>query len=163
MSRGSLTAVNPKICDFPSARGNDLVARLAEDSKTWVVGELGFYTSGTATPVSTTLGSTNAAFQFCDTQSTTTSTSTVNVRELNIGDRLEMYVVNDGNSATIGAGEINSTYGVYGASNVTYLDLKEGTGPFRVKKIASNYEPERNAVTDSPGKCIVEYVGDNQD
>jgi len=154
----NFTAVNPKVISTPSPQGLPLRQLLAEDSKTWKKGELGYFTSGTVAPVSSTTGSSEAKLIFAEDQDVSTSASTVWVRLLQPETRLEIYVANSTSDAAIGVANLGDAYEVIGTSNVTYLDVGATTTPnFEVEKLAADYEPERNATADTPGKCIVVY------
>ena len=154
----NFSAVNPKVVSTPSPQGLPLRYMLAEDSKTWKKGELGYITSGTVSPVATTTGSGEPCLVFAEDQTTSTSSTSVWVRLLQPETRLEIYVTNNGTDAAVGVANLNVAYEVYGLSNVTYLDVGATTAPdFVVEKLAADYEPERNATADTPGKCIVVY------
>jgi hypothetical protein len=154
----NFTAVNPKVVSTASPQGLPLRALLAEDAKTWKKGEIGTLSSGTVTPVSGTTGGDAPYCIFAEDQDTATSTSTVWVRLLQPEARLEMYVTTDGTDAAIGVANIGTKYACYTTSNVTYLDVNVTSGAdFEVEKLAADYEPERNATADTPGKCIVVY------
>jgi hypothetical protein len=88
-------------------------------------------------------------------QATATSTSSVWVRKVEPGTRCEVYVCNNGTAATIAAAQLGTSFGLYGAAGLTQIDKNvTSNADWMIEDIASRYEPEQNAVGDTPGKCI---------
>jgi len=153
----NFTAVNPKYI-APESLPAPVRKLDATDSKTWKKGEFCTLASGKVGPLSGTTGGTAVYGQFLEDQDTATSSSQVWVRVLQDGDRFELYVVSDGADAAIGVANIGTKYAIYQASNKCYLDTNvTSNAEFEVEKLAADYEPERNATADTPGKCIVKY------
>lgn len=150
-----MSAVNPKILsDTNTAQATTI---RAADSVTWKKGQIGYLTSGTVTPISSATGGTTAPyFMFAEDQTASTSSSDVKVIQLLPGCELEVYVTNNGTAAAIGVANRGTAYGLYTASNVTYLDVNVTSGAdWQVKRLAAEYEPVKNAAADSPGKCVI--------
>lgn len=137
--------------------GSPLRKIRAADSVTWKKGEIGYLTSGTLTPISSATGGTTAPYyQFAEDQATSTSSTDVWARLLEVGTRMEVYVSNNGTDAAIGVANLGTKYGLYTTSNVCRLDVNVTSGAdWEVDRLAADYEPEQNATADSPGKCIV--------
>lgn len=159
----NFTAVNPKVISVPDGWQLPLQQKLAADGVTWTKGDMCILSSGTVTPLTTT-GSTAVYGIFAETQSVATSTSTVPVFVLVPGTLLEAYVADTGTSAAIGTANNGVAYGLElgggsTAAAVAHLDLNTTSGQFRVEKLAADYEPEQNAAADTPGKCIVRFMG----
>lgn len=156
----ALTAVNPDVVSMPSPQGLELRSLLAEDSKTWKKGEFCFLTSGTVTPVVTT-GKTDVYGIFAEDQATSTSTSTVKVRVLELGTELAMSVTNNGTAGASTDATIGTRYGAYGKSNVTYLDVNTGSGQFEVIGPLSTYDELDDNQFDmdaAPGRVLVKFT-----
>jgi len=158
-------AMNPIIINWA---GNSALPRteiVAENSKTWKKGEFGFLTSGTVTPVAGTGKTDVTIFRFCETQITSTSTSTVWVQRIRTGTQMIMAVMDTGVAAAIAQSNIGTKYGIEGLSNVTYLDLNTSSGPFEVIDLMSLRDPIMNSVqsfngdTGVAGWAIVEFTG----
>lgn len=148
-----MSAVNPKILNLDA----EAVTERAADSVTWKKGQIGYRSSGLWTPISSATGGTTAPYcMFAEDQDTSTSSSDVKVIKLLPGCELEVYVTNNGTAATIAAANLGTAYGLYTASNVTYVDLNVTSGAdWQVKRLAAAYEPVKNAAADSPGKCVI--------
>jgi len=155
----SRAAVNPKLISSPSQQGLVQKDILAADDKTWKRGEFGYITSNTVAPYTGAQGANAPYCIFAEDQDTATSSTTVTVFLLQPEARFEIYVTNDGSDAAIASTDIDATkYELYTSSNVTYLDLNESTtGTFVIEDVASQYDPERNAATDTPGLCQIVY------
>ena len=156
----ALTAVNPEVISTPSPQGLALRKLLAEDSKTWKKGEMCFLTSGTVTPVVTT-GKTDVYGIFAEDQATSTSTSSVWVRVLEIGTELTMSVTNNGTAGTSTSVAIGTRFGAYGKTNVTYIDLNTTSGQLEVIGPLSTYDEYDDNQFDmdaAPGRVIVEFT-----
>ena len=117
-------AVNPKLLNTKYAKRK----MLAEDSKTWKDGELCYLTSGTVTPVSSATGGDVVYGQFAETQSTSTSSSEVQVRVFQTGLRLRMYQINNGSAEDTAGVDIGTGYDAYTSSNISYIDTNGTTG-----------------------------------
>ena len=156
----NFTAVNPKYI-APDSLPAPITKIRAAGSQTWKKGEFGYLSSGLVAAVATTTGGSAVYCQFLEDQDTsTTANDLVWVRVLQAGDRFEIYVTSNGTDNAIAAANIGTGYDAYTASNVCYLDVNATTGAqFEVEKLAADYEPERNASTDTPGKCIVKFTG----
>ena len=155
----ALTATNPEVHSCPSPQGLALRPMLAEDSKTWKKGQLGKLTSGTVTPIGGT-GSTAAYCIFAQDQATSTSTSTVWVRILEIGTVLQMSVMDTGSAAAASSAEIGVKYGVEDASNVTYLDVNTTSGQFETIGPLSTYDEYKDSQFDldaAPGRVLAKF------
>ena len=155
----SAIAVNPKLLNDKFTT----VKLLAENSKTWIKGQPCILTSGTVTPLTGT-GSVAVYGVFAEDQTSSTSTTSVWVHKLEAGALLEVYVQTNGTTSTVGVANIGTGYGLeMGAGSggtlaaVGYLDLGTANGQFFVQRLSVDYEPERNAAADDPGKCIVKY------
>lgn len=156
----ALTAVNPQVRTMPSPQGLELVDRLAEDSKTWKKGEFCILTSGTVTPLVAS-GSTAVYGIFAEDQTTSTSTSTVKVRLLELGTTLEMSVMTNGTAATASTAEIGVKYGAEGLSNVSYLDTGTTSGQFEVVGPVSafnEYDDNQYDKDAAPGRVIAKFT-----
>ena len=155
----ALIAVNPRVISTPSPQGLALVGLLAEDSKTWKRGEIGFLTSGTITPLVAT-GKVNVYSIFAEDQATSTSTSTVKVRLLEEGTRLLISVMTNGTAATAATPVIGTKYGVRGLSNVSYLDTGTASGQFEVMATFASKNVLRDTYEDTeaaPGLVEVKF------
>jgi len=154
------TAVNPTVLSTPSPQGLPLVEMTAEDGVTWKKGEMAFLDSNDPDPVITT-GKTDVFCIFAEDQDTSTSSTDVWVRRLVPGTRLAMFVTNDGTDGTAGSLAIGTAYGVYGKSNVSYVDLNTTSGQFKVIRVmsdASDYDDDRKDMDAAPGKVEVEFI-----
>lgn len=150
----NFTATNPIIL----SSGCALREMLAANSVTWKKGELGYLTSGTVTPVSGATGGKSVYCQFAEDQDTATSSSNVWVRVLKPETILEVYVTaTNGTAAAIGVANMGVKYGIYSASNVCTLDTAQTAGDFEVIALSANYDAERNATANTPGKCKVAF------
>ena len=153
-------AVNPTVLAGDSdGTGLELIPVLATNSKTWKKGELGYFTSGAVSPVVTT-GVTSADCIFADDQSTSTSATTVWVYLLRPGVRMLIYVSATGVAGTAASATLGTKYGVYGASNITYLDTDTRNGAFQVIRKYSTANPEEDGWSDAdaaPGLVEVEF------
>jgi len=134
---------------------------LATDSKTWKKGELFFLTSGAPEPVAGS-GKTNVWGIFAEDQATSTSSTTVWVKQLILDTLLEISVMNAASTAAIASTNIGTKYGVEALSNITYLDLGTASGQFEVTRLASDYMPEQSGrqTTDfdaAAGLCEVRF------
>ena len=158
-------AINPIIINWPGNSAPPRTELLAEDSKTWKKGEFGFLTSGTVTPVVATGKTDVTIFRFCETQTDSTSTSTVWVQRIRAGTQMIMAVMNAGTAAAIAQSNVGTKYGIEGLSNVTYLDLGTATGPFEVIDLLSLRDPIMNSIhsfdgdTGVAGWAIIEFTG----
>lgn len=155
------TAVNPEVLSTPSPQGLPLISMAAVDSKTWKKGEIGFMTSGEVEILAAT-GKTNVYCIFAETQSTSTSSSSVWVRRLVPGTRLSMFVMTNGVAATAATAVVGTAYGVEGLSNVSYLDTGTASGQFKVIRMmsdASDLDDNRSDMDAAPGKVEVEFMG----
>ena len=164
MSRANLTAVNPKVLSTPSPQGLPLVQMLAADGHVWKKGEIGYLSSGTVLPITTTTGDTAPYCIFAEDQDAATSTTTVWVRLLVPETVLEIYVCSNGSAAAIGTANKGTAYAIYSTNNgsstagICYLDTNVTSGAdFVVTEVAAEYEPTRNVSSDTPGKCKVVY------
>jgi hypothetical protein len=153
-------AVNPEVLSTPSPQGLELIQMLAADSKTWKKGELVILSSGTVTPLVNS-GSTAVYGIFAQDQDTATSSSTVWIRILEIGTRLNMFVMTNGTAATAATAEIGVKYGAEGLSNVSYLDTGTANGQFQVIRTYANKAPLQDGYVDTeaaPGLVEVEFT-----
>jgi len=156
----ALIAVNPEILSMPSPQALPLRYLLAEDNKTWKKGEFCILTSGTVTPLVAS-GSTAVYGIFAEDQATSTSTSSVPVRILQIGTRLAMSVMTSGTAATAATAEIGVKYGARGLSNVSYLDTGTASGQFQVVGPLSAYDEYSDSQFDTdaaPGRIIADFT-----
>ena len=153
----NFTAVNPKVLSTPSPQGLPLVYELAADAQTWEVGDWLYRSSGVWTPISGATGGVTAPYGIAAAeQATATSTSSVWVRKVEPGTRCEVYVCNNGTAAAIGAANLGTKYGLYGAAGVTQVDVNVTTdADWEVYDLAARYEPIQKAAADTPGKCMV--------
>jgi len=158
-------AINPMVSNWPGNSAPPRTQLLAENSKTWKKGEFGYLISGTVTPVAGT-GITNVTiFRFCETQISSTSTSTVWVQRIRAGTQMIMAVMDTGVAAAIAQSNVGTKYGIEGLSNVTYLDLNTTSGPFEVIDLLSLRDPIMNSIhsfngdTGVAGWAIVEFTG----
>lgn len=153
----SITAVNPRIID---GTAEEVTAPVAA-SQTWskgcpVILTAGALTQCAAGDIPSGLASEDIAAP--------AETSMQKFWRFNIGTRMEIYVYNAASASAIAASNLGIAYdlqmiGIAGVTSVGVLDLGATTDKcFLVKDLAANYEPERNAAADSPGKCIVEVV-----
>ena len=157
----ALTAVNPEVLSWPGNSAPPLTQMLATDSKTWKKGEMFFLTSGAPDPV-VNAGKTDVYGIFAETQTSSTSTSTVWVRRLTAGTRLAMFVMTSGSAASASTPTIGTAYGVETLSNVCYLDTGTANGQFRVIRTMSNAQPLQDGYEDmdaAPGLVEVEFLG----
>lgn len=155
------TAVNPMVLSTPSPGGLPLVEMRAEDGVTWKKGEMAFIHGGDPDPVVTT-GKTDVFCIFAEDQDTSTSSTDVSVRRLVPGTRLGMFVTNDGTAAAASALTLGSGYGVYGKSNVSYIDQNTTSGQFKVIRVMSNaadLDDDRYDMDAAPGLVEVEFTG----
>jgi len=166
------TAVNPKVISTPSPSGLPRVRLLATDSKTWKKGELCILASGAGTVEPLDGADTKIYGIFAEDQTTSTSTSTVEVYRLTTGTILEMYVWDTNAASAITVANLGVKYAAYESSNVCYIDLNVTSGgQFQVVKIcdstdATSAAPERLAfdaqlVTTAPGLCQVEFTAES--
>ena len=153
------TAINPVVLSTTSQDGLPLVKYDAVDSKTWKKGEFCFTTSGEVEPLSTT-GKTSIFGIFAQTQSTSTSSSSVWVYRLEQGTRLACFLMNTGVAAAWSAAYLNVKYGAEGLSNVSYIDVNTTSGEFLMIRKASDLWPYQDGVVDidaAPALVEVEY------
>ena len=143
-------AINPQVISMPSPQGLPLVPRLAANSATWKRGEFGYLTSGTVTPVVNS-GITTPYCIFADTQATATSTSTVNIYILQLGMVCAFYLTSSTTVQAWSDAYRGVRYGVYGVSNVTYLDINTTSGAWEVIGPMSVVQPESDARLDMDG------------
>ena len=156
-------AINPIITAWPGNSAPPRVKRLAEDSKTWKQGEIGYLTSGTVTPISSATGGTTAPyFQFCEDQTTSTSTSSVWVQEIQDGTEAVMFMTSDGSDTACDQANVGVSYGLYTASNITYIDENVTSGgDWMVIDLYSLRAPELHVVhgfNTAPGVVVARYV-----
>lgn len=158
-------AINPIAINWPGNSAPPRTGLLAEDSKTWYKGQLGYLTSGTVTPVTTSGITAVVIYRFCDDQTTSTSTSTVQVQRINAGTQFIMAVQTNGTAGAIAQSNVGTKYGIENISNVTYLDLGTASGPWLVVDLLSLRDPimstihSFNGSTGVSGWAIVEFTG----
>ena len=156
-------AINPTITSWPGNNAAPRTSRLAEDSKTWKKGEIGYLTSGTVTPISGATGGVTAPyFRFCEDQATATSTSSVWVQEIMDGTEAIFFMTTDGTDVVCDAANVGLSYGLYTASNITYLDENVTSGAeWLVVDLMANRNTIQNAdrlYSTAPGVVIARYV-----
>jgi len=156
-------AINPIIINWPGNSAPPRTQRLAEDSKTWYKGQIGYLTSGTVTPISSATGGTTAPyFRFCEDQTTSTSTSTVWVQEIPDGTEAIMFMTNNGTAGACDQANVGLSYGLYTASNITYIDENVTNGAdWMVVDLMSLRDPIMHTVhgfNTAPGVVIARYV-----
>ena len=95
-----------------------------------------------------------------DVEDAATANDAVDVYQLFPGSMLEIYVCSSGSATAITTANIGLAYDLEmigsAPNEIGYLDLGATSDKlFLVVDVASEYEPERNAAADSPGKAIV--------
>jgi len=150
-----MATINPKLISDPSLA--PVVTRRAADSVTWKKGQIGYFTSGTVTPVATLTGGDTAPYvMFAEDQAASTSSTDVKVHLLQPGCRMEIQVTNNGTDAAVGAANLGLKYSLREDSNICSLDVNDTTNAdWEVERLAAEYEPARNTTAGSPGKCVI--------
>jgi len=146
----SFTAVNPKVVNFGGNRvGLEQDTLPIADSQTWKVGEFGIFSGGELTVAGSGAIPTHI---FRNTRTVAENSTEVTVDRLEVGTQLEMYC-----SAAVGVANLAISYDLVVAANKHAVNLSAtADAEFKVVRLAADYEPERNATADNPGKCIVE-------
>ena len=158
----SWAAINPVVLNWNGNSAPRRVQILAEDSKTWKQGEIGYLTSGTLTPVSSATGGTTAPYyRFCETQSSSTSTSTVWAQEIRDGTEAMFWLTSNGTDTACDQANVGLSYGLYTASNITYIDENVTSGAdWQVVNLLSLVMPimhTLHAFNAAPGIVIARY------
>ena len=150
----AFNAVNPKVVNYGEGRIGLERDRLAiAASQTWKQGEFGIFTPGGTLSVCSAGDIPTHIFR--EDRSIAEDSTVVEVDRIETGIQLEMYC-----TAAVGVANIGVTYDLQlSGSNTHIVDLSATNDDvFRVTDIAAVYEPERNATSDNPGKCIVEIM-----
>ena len=152
------TAQNPKLLDTKPELVNVTVAA----AQTWSRGSLVIITAGAATLCAD--GDIPTHIAASDIAAPDTSTL-VPLYRLKVGSRLECYTAsNTSTAAAVGVANVGNAYDwalITGSAASAIFHLNLGSNSDKcalVIDLAANYEPERNATADSPGKCIVEVL-----
>lgn len=148
----AFVAVNPRVVNF--GRGRVALVRDTlpiADTQTWKQGEFGIFKSS---ELYVAVADEIPTHIFREDRDTAENDTDVEVDRLAVGVQLEMYC-----SGAVGVANLFKTYDLNVSSNVHTIDLTaEVDDVFKIVRLAADYEPERNATADDPGKCIAEIM-----
>lgn len=148
----TLVPKNPRWVGGPPLEEAPIAVRAA-NSKTWKAGQWGQFASGVAQPLIT--GDTVVQLVFLDDQTSSTSSSDVRIARMRRGMQFEMYEL----SSTLANANRGESYGVDVSNNVLTLSKSDGSNLLvKIKKLATEYDPERNISADVKARCIVQVL-----
>lgn len=154
----AFTKVNPKIVDFGDGEIGAVIDTLPiKSGQTYKTGQLMILSAGEVAAAADDDIPTHIALTDVDTA--VTAGTLVDFARLKVGMHLEMYCTSTGTDTAVGRSNVGVAYDYEVTSNVGTVEIgATADGVFKVVKLACDYEPERNALTDAPGKCIVEVM-----
>ena len=147
-----MAAINPKVVNFGGARvAMERDTLPIADGQTWKQGEFGIFKSS---ELNVAVADEIPTHIFREDRDTAENSTNVEVDRIVVGMQMEMYT-----SAAVGVAHLFLRYDLNVAGNVHTVDLgTSGDQVFRVVRLSADYEPERNATSDNPGKCTVEIM-----